>query len=95
MNDIEKRARELLAREYEKGQFRAYAPEIRGGSAGATWNEEVRAVIAALTPPDGFVLVPESPTAAMCKAGRDEILDCAMEDSVYYAMLAARPEVSP
>ena len=54
MEDIEKRARELLAAEYEKGQFRAYAPEIRSGSAGATWNEEVRALIAALTPPEGY-----------------------------------------
>lgn len=57
MIDIEKRARELLAAEYEKGQFRAYGPEIRSGSAGTTWDEEVRAIIAALTPPEGYVLI--------------------------------------
>ncbi len=56
MNDIEKRARELLAAEYEKGRFRAYGPEIRNGTAGATWDEEVRAIIAALTIREGELL---------------------------------------
>ncbi|QGM07093.1 hypothetical protein [Stenotrophomonas maltophilia] len=57
MDAIEKRARELLAAEYEKGQFRAYAPEIRSG-AGTAFDEEIRAIvaiIAALTPPEGYV----------------------------------------
>lgn len=60
MDAIEKRARELLAAEYAKGQFRAYAPEIRNGTTVA-FDEEIRAIvaiIAALTPPEGFVLVP-------------------------------------
>jgi hypothetical protein len=59
MNVIEKRARELLADEYAKGQFRAYAPEIRSG-AGTAFDEEIRAIvaiIAALTPPEGHVVV--------------------------------------
>jgi hypothetical protein len=53
--DVEQRARELLAAEYAKGQFRAYAPEIRNGTTVA-FDEEIRAIvaiIAALTPPEG------------------------------------------
>ncbi|OBU59225.1 hypothetical protein [Stenotrophomonas maltophilia] len=57
--DVEQRARELLAAEYAKGQFRAYAAEIRDGTTVA-FDEEIRAtvaIIAALTPPEGHVVV--------------------------------------
>ncbi|WP_049433340.1 hypothetical protein [Stenotrophomonas maltophilia] len=67
MDAIEKRARELLAAEYAKGQFRAYAPEIRNGTTVA-FDEEIRAIvaiIAALTPPEGYVLVEASIFDAM------------------------------
>ncbi|WP_423156481.1 hypothetical protein [Stenotrophomonas maltophilia] len=60
--DVEQRARELLADEYAKGQFRAYAPEIRSG-VGTAFDEEIRAIVAiisALTPSEGYVLVPIS-----------------------------------
>lgn len=99
MDAVEKRARELLAAEYEKGQFRAYGPEIRSGGAGSTWDEEVRAIIAALTPPAGYVLVPLEPTAQMLQAaafgvaGKSGQKFKPMMSAGYIAMLAARPEV--
>lgn len=45
--DDQQRARELLAAEYEKGMFRAYANEIRSG-VGSAFDEEIGAVVAAL-----------------------------------------------
>lgn len=101
MSDIEKRARELLAAEYEKGQFRAYGPEIRSGGAGSTWDEEVRAIIAALTPPEGYVLVPvELPVdmeVAFMEAwvGKRRCVDDPEMQDAWAAALAARPEVQP
>lgn len=70
MDAIEKRARELLAAEYAKGQFRAYAPEIRNGTTVA-FDEEVRAIvaiIAALTPPEGEPLSESEKDIALAQA---------------------------
>lgn len=47
----------------------------------------LREAIAALTPPEGFVLVPVEPTEAMVDAGRE----CGSK-FVYERMIAARPE---
>jgi hypothetical protein len=55
MTDIEKRARELLAAELDAIRFPAMAAEIRDetgyNSCGAAM---VRAVVAAITPPEGY-----------------------------------------
>lgn len=70
MDAIEKRARELLAAEYAKGQFRAYAPEIRNGTTVA-FDEEIRAIvaiIAALTPPEGEPLSESEKDIALAQA---------------------------
>lgn len=48
----------------------------------------------ALTPPEGYVLVPVAPTREMVVAGVALAYDGKCE-SVYAAMLAARPEVKP
>lgn len=54
MSDIEKRARELLAAEL--GDYEARC--LMDGLGGAvTTGEALSAIIAALTPPEGFVLV--------------------------------------
>lgn len=95
MEDVEKRARELLAAEYEGSKFRSYAHEIRNGHG--EWGEEIRAIIAALTPPEGFVLVPVEPTQEMvAEAWKYGVADDAPDPVyAYRAMLAARPEASP
>lgn len=105
--DVEQRARELLAAEYAKGQFRAYAAEIRDGTTVA-FDEEIRAIvaiIAALTPREGYVLVPVDVQKdadryrwlrhynvdSYLAGGSGEQLDL----SIDAAMLYARPEVKP
>lgn len=56
MNDIEKRARELLAAEWSKLSFDAPAEElISGCELPPVIAAGVRAIIAALTTPDGWV----------------------------------------
>lgn len=89
MNAIEKRARELLDANAE-----GYWLEEQGYCVLTA--DALKAVIAALTPPNGYVLSPVIPTKAMMDAavpagaqdqtGRREL-------SVWSAMLAARPEV--
>ena len=95
MDAIEKRARELLAAEYAKGQFRAYTAEIRDGTTVA-FDEEIRAIVAiitALTPPEGYVLVPVEPTETMRDVLLDMLTRCHTVTESYDALLAARPEV--
>ncbi|MEN5338933.1 hypothetical protein ABE583_02925 [Stenotrophomonas sp. TWI143] len=101
MNDIEKRARELLAAEMERSGRKGTANKIRQGRP-AMFREELRALIAALTPPEGYVLVPVRPTDAM----KDAVESIKMPHAYlrtgiriadfherYSAMLCARPEV--
>ncbi|WP_329768847.1 hypothetical protein [Stenotrophomonas maltophilia] len=105
MSEIELKARELLAAEYAKGQFRAYAPEIRSG-AGTAFDEEIRAIVAiisSLSPPDGWVLVPVEPTDDMVWAPSDVEVGyptwagsrdgCTTDEAkaIWASMLAARP----
>lgn len=97
MSDIEKRARELLAAEYELRGSPRMAAEIRSTEleyfGDSDFAGAIRAVIAALTPPEGYVLVPAEPTPAMSAAGL-----CVSEAEhdpagVYRAMIVARPEL--
>lgn len=107
MDDIEKRARELLAAEYERSGLFQSAADLRSGRLNFElgWAREaemaIRAIITALTPPEGFVLVPVEPTQEMLDAehatarihdeyGEDRYVGNAEE--VWAAMLAARPE---
>lgn len=88
MDAIEKRARELLAAEYKDRGSLVNAMNIEMG--GQTYAAELAAIIAALTPPEGYVLVPERPSARMCATLRAAgIHDLAL----WNALLAARPEV--
>lgn len=94
MDAIEKRARELLAAEYERFDLPGTAAVVRNG--GYDLNPSMRAVVAALTPPEGYVLVPAVPTKPMV----DAAVPAASQDqtgrrqrAVWDAMLAARPEV--
>lgn len=71
MNAIEKRARELYAKAFREQGMELTAErlddictKIEGGSLRASLD----AIKAALTPPEGFVMVPVEPTEAMVKA---------------------------
>lgn len=104
MDAIEKRARELLAVEYERFGLPSTAAGARAGAYDL--NPSMRAVVAALTPPDGYVLMPVEllRMVAGCaypvssdinprgynwsEAYLDEVLP-----QIKAAMLAARPEV--
>jgi len=100
MDAIEKRARELLLSHYCAAGFQQGDP-LAASDANAV---AVKAIATALTPPEGYVLVPVEPTEAMVLAAKrfqgdhDEV-DHWMEwegvaaANQYAAMLAARPEV--
>lgn len=93
MDAIEKRAREVLARmEKAKRNERGHWCDARAAVDSAC--DLLPAIIAALTPPEGYVLVPVAPTREMVVAGVALAYDGKCE-SVYAAMLAARPEVKP
>lgn len=100
MSAIEQRARELLAAEMDRSGRKGTANKIRQGRP-AMFREELRAIIAALAPPEGFVLVPVYPTEAMLDAEHataeihnewGEGLYVENAEAVWAAMLAARPE---
>lgn len=96
MDAIEKRARELLADEMERSGRKGTANKIRQGRP-AMFPEELRAIVTALTPPEGYVLVP----VALVNAVQDLSLiyeaggDIDSKLSEVEAMLAAPPEVKP
>lgn len=106
MSAIEKRARELLAAQYERiGNLNAASDARRG-----LYQPELAAIAAALTPPEGFVLVPVEPTVEMMEAAGKVVFQEAGQQWAdasgfaegfvietqrlcHAAMLAARPEV--
>lgn len=82
MSDIDRKARELLAAEQDQhGRCQT--------------SEALAAIKKALTPPDGYVLVPVEPTEAMVHEGlvAGDGHDWTGPGTVWDAMLAARPEV--
>ncbi|QDY48751.1 hypothetical protein [Stenotrophomonas maltophilia] len=91
--DVEQRAREMLAEEYRTLGIEPQAARLmeQGHQPGGVHYAAVQAIIAALTPPAGFVLVPVEPTEEMQQAGYPA--DDAQTG--YEAMIAARPEVKP
>lgn len=102
---IEKRARELLAAEIEKiegyklaAQIRAkLAAQIRAGSQlGPIMAVCHAAIIAALTPPDGWVLMPAvlpEPMLDVMWRAEGDMKDADMQ-SLWAELIAARPEVA-
>lgn len=97
MDAIEKRAREFheayerLAPQFgyeTRPETREFDPESPNGRL-------MMAVVAALTPPEGYVAAPEDPSLAMTAAGQLFGLSANQACAVYQSMLAARPEVKP
>lgn len=92
MDAIEKRARKLLA------------AHVKDSGYIVRESEAIAAIIAALTPPEGYVLAPVKPTDAMWDSG-DVAGDWGFQydgksrfkngncGEIWAAMLAARPEV--
>jgi hypothetical protein len=102
MNDIERKARELLAAEYKASGDLVQAMNIGKGGLSVMYAAEISAIAKALTPPEGYVLVPppegyvlapEGPSQAMTGAGQLFGLTPNQACLVYQFMLAARPEV--
>lgn len=94
MGTIEKRARELLAAEYKARGDLVQAMNIEKGALGVMYAAEVAAIVAALTPPAGYILLPFIPSYEMTKALADTAgcnLACAA--LAYRDALAARPEL--
>ncbi len=89
--DVEQRARELLAAQYRKAGANPAACELMAGRASWPNQMALNAIIAALTPPEGWILMPRVLTEEMLQAGYPA--DDAQTG--YEAMLAARPEVKP
>lgn len=90
---IEKRARELLVRmEKAKRNERGHWCDARAAVDSAC--DLLPAIIAALTPPKGYVLVPVTATDAMLQA-LDHVgqFPAKVVYARYRAMLDARPEV--
>lgn len=94
MNAIEKRARELLARlQKAKRNEAGHWCDARAAVDAAC--DTLPQMIAALTPPEGYVLVPVEPTQEMLNAGYGFETGYPVDPCLYRAMLAARPEVKP
>lgn len=93
--DIEQKALELLAAEYDRDGWDTAAGACRSGHCDAVDRFAVRAIVAALTPPEGYVLVPVEATEAMYTEGQNagDGHDWSGPADVWAAMLAARPEV--
>lgn len=95
MDAIEKRARELLDAELRKLGLHEDAHHV-GCGADLDRNDQaaINAIAAALTPPEGYVLVPVTPTPGMVDAPL--VMDSPTNDGTlrtWAYMLAARPEV--
>lgn len=96
MNAIEKRARALLAKEHRQDQRRAKGIRIGHKSVSRDDHLAVRAIIAALTPPEGYVLVPVVLTEPMLDVmwrAEGDMKDSDMQ-SLWAELITARPEVS-
>lgn len=97
MDAIESRARKMLAAQYTG----AYGEQVNcvlvenGGVMNSHQAAALKAVIAALTPPEGYVLVPNIPTQEMVEALADAAGSTLADAGLAYRdALAARPEVS-
>lgn len=93
MDAIEKRARELLAAEWERDGYPVSARQIREGKAPEV-GKAVAAIIAALTLPEGYVLVPVEPTEEMIAAAEEAYMPFGDMGFAISAAIGARPEVS-
>nr|WP_164083563.1 hypothetical protein [Stenotrophomonas pavanii] len=96
--DVEQRARELLIAQYKARGDLVAAFNIERGGLSSFYAAEIAAIVAALTPPEGYVLAPVEPTDDMLNSGLfglEPMLHVSDIRAIYDDMLAARPEVKP
>jgi len=97
MSDIEKKARELLVTQYRDLGIEPQAARLMAQEhqPGGVHYAAVQAIVAALAPPKGYVLVPVEPTEAMKDAFQGfRPVQRTNFACRYEEMLAVRPEVS-
>lgn len=98
MDDIEKRARELLCtamRLDPEGMTATLIMDMGMPQNGAVpTSDAIRAIVAALTPPEGYVMIRVLDARRVLK-GNPSIGGYDLSLSRIAAALAARPEVSP
>ncbi|HEY8331554.1 MAG TPA: hypothetical protein VIO83_09540 [Pseudomonas sp.] len=95
MSDIENRARELLAEQYRNGGASAAASEILAGRSSWPNQMALAAIVAAIAPPQGYVLMPvvlPEPMLDVLWSAEADMRDADMQD-LWSALIAARPEV--
>lgn len=93
---IEKRARELLAKEHRQDQRRAKGIRIGHKTVSRDDHLAVCAIVAPLTPPDGWVLMPAvlpEPMLDVLWRAEGDMKDADMQ-SLWAELIAARPEVA-
>lgn len=90
MSAIEQRAREIYAAQFPGD----CGYDTRKWIMEGTWGDDevIAAIIAALAPPEGFVLVPVEPTEAMLRVGYSWMMGRIVMRNLYDELLAARPE---
>lgn len=94
MDAIEKRARELLAAEYQRDGRDGMAGAVRRGKQMLGLDDvAIRAIIAALTPPEGYALVPAERTEEMIAAAEEAHMPFGDMGIAISAAIGARPEV--
>lgn len=93
MDAIEKRARELFADQLRKECQFEYAHHVAVGGDVDPDGAALRAIIAALTPPEGYVLVPVEPTEEMIAAAEDAHMPFGDMGIAISAANGAGPEV--
>lgn len=103
--NIEQKARELWQAQYDAVGYSELSPMAPRCVFGAHEQFALNAIVAALTPPEGYVLVPLEPTDDMAFpathievgypmwAGSRDTCTYAEAKAIWHAMIAARPEV--
>ncbi len=96
--ELARRARELLVSKYTELGIESQAARLmeQGHQPGGVHYAAICAIIAALTPPEGYVLVPEALTEPMLDVmwrAEGDMRDSDMQ-SLWAELIAARPEVS-
>lgn len=92
MNAIERKARELLAAEYEKEGWVSEANNCRQGISDAVDRFAISAISAGIARAEGWLTTPEDATLNMLSWGPQFGLSIKQTEDLYQRMMASRPE---
>lgn len=95
MSDIKKTAQAMLVAEYQNLGIepQACALMAKGHKPGGVHHAAVQAIIAALTPAEGYILVPVQPSIEMLSAAAEARAKGGASYEVWLSMIGACPEV--